>query len=331
MRHAVFATIICLLSGCAGTFNHTIDFNPSEPLRIAVLPFLQTDDDGKVIVNEGRLLVDNLSLVSSPPPNTPTQVVRKRTIAELEKTGLDVVNSSLIDIDLPHHGYALSDGSIDTIKLHHTDAKEICQALLNCDAVLYGTVTKWDRSYYGVESVNTVGITLKIISARSGNVLFESSGEDSTSRGISKIPTGFSSLFLEPIKGLDSEIIGNLADAVVAKMLEPLNVTSRPAFLESSPPSIFASSTDAQSETLKRTDTLIVVAFASEHNQATFSIGNAITDIPMIERTPGHYFGEYIPLETDSFSGATVSISLKDSFGRSTIQKISKSPLTLAP
>lgn len=329
MKQLQYAIFLFLITGCAGSYNHNLNFNPSEPLRIAVLPFLQTDDNNQVVVSEGRLLVDNLSLVSSTVTNTPTQAVRKRTIEALEKTGLDVVNSSLIDIDLPHHGFALSDGSIDTVKLHHSSAKEICEALLNCDAVLYGTVKKWERNYYGVESVSSVGISFTIVSARSGKTIFESSGEDSTSRGITKIPTGLSSIFLEPIKGLDSEIISKLAGEVVTKMIEPLNITKRADFLESSPPSIYASSTDAQGTTLKSTETLIVLAFGSEHDQATFSIGNTVTDIPMIERTPGHYFGAYVPLDSDSFSSASITVSLKDSFGRSTIQKISKKPLTL--
>lgn len=324
-----FLILLCfLVSACAGTYTHTIDFNPSEPLRIAVLPFLTVDSDGKPKEEEGRLVLDNLALVSSALEATPSQIVRKFTINQLSKTGLDIVSSALIDIDLPHRGYGTADGKLDTIKVNGESAKALCTTFLDCDAVLYGKVTRWDRSYYGIQSVNTVGIELKLVSARTGKTIFEGKGEDSESRGITKIPTGLSSVVLEPIKGLDSEIIVSLANSVVRQVLEPLDVSKRAEFLETAPPAIFASSHDAKGKVSSHTP-LIVVMFASPGSTGSFSIGTSVTDLPMIERAPGHYYGEYVSLPGDSFKNEPVVVSVTDSFGRTTKQEISKDSISL--
>ena len=324
----VFVLVI-IASGCSGTYDHKIDFNPSEPLRIAVLPFLAVDSDGKVVEQESRLVLDNLSLVSTALEETPNQIVRKLVMAELKNSGLDLISPGLIDIDLPHHGFNKADGTIDTERLHSIAAKELCTHFLDCDAVMYGTVTHWDRSYYGIESVNTVGVDMKLVSARTGKIIFSANAEDSDSRGITKIPTGFSSIVLEPIKGLDSDIIVKLARSVTKKMLEPLDLKSRPDFLETAPPSIFASSHDQAIGTLPKNKPLIVVMFASEKQAASFSIGSTIKGIPMIERHPGHYYGEYVPLPGDSFVNAPVVVAVTDMYGRTTTQQIAKEALTL--
>ena len=313
--------VLTLLTACSGTYKTKLDFNPGEPLRIAVLPFVVKDSEGKIVNEEGRLLVDNLSLISSAVEETPAQTVRKQTTAELKKTSLDLVSGTLIDIDLPHHGYARADGTLDLERVWLTPPSQLCSSFLSCDAILYGTVTRWDRSYYGLESVNTVGIEIKIVSAKNGAILFSSEARDSESRGISKIPTGISSIFLEPIKGLDSDIITNLSSTVVKKMLQPLIVANRPHYVDSSPPAIYASSHDGANRKISEQQPLVIVLFGSEGAQASFSIGNVIESVPMLERSPGHFYGEYLPIKTDSFKDQEVTVTLQDAVGRKSTSK----------
>ena len=131
---------------CSGTYHQNLNFNPVEHLRVAVLPFVFVDKNGKINNQESRLLLDNLELVSSQLQETPSQIIRRSVIGELHNSALDVVSPALIDIELPHHGFGLSDGSIDLEKLVKTDPRDICKHLIDCDAVMYGKVTKWDRS-----------------------------------------------------------------------------------------------------------------------------------------------------------------------------------------
>lgn len=318
----LFLGSLSALISCSGTYRHQVHFNPNEPLRVAVLPFQAVDASGKPIEIEARLLIDNLSLVSSEQKETPVQIARRQVLAELGRTNLDLVSSALIDIDLPHHGFGRTDGSIDFGKLWATSPKELCSKFITCDAVLYGRLLRWDRSYYGLQTVNTVGLELKIVSARDGKVLYEASGEDSESRGITKGPTGFSSLLVEPVRGLDSQIIVDLSQQTVQKMIEPLKSQQRPKFLETAPPSIYASSHDSQSGRLSPSAPLIVVAFGSPAAQASFSIGDKILDLPMLETLPGHYYGEYLPLAGESFAPQSVLVKLSDEYGRSSIQEV---------
>jgi hypothetical protein len=183
--------------------------------------------------------------------------------------------------------------------------------------VLYGYIDKWDRSYYGLQSVNTVQVRVKMVSANSDLVLFESLGSDSTSRGITKIPTGFSSLVVEPLKGLDYEIISELASSVVSEMLSPLKASVRPDFLETPPPVIYAVGARVHN------DTVHIVLFGSAKHQASLSIAGGPSNVPMIERSSGHYYGEYLPIKVSTLaSKPDIKITLGDSFGRKTEQLV---------
>jgi len=278
------------------------------------------------------LLLDNVSLVSSKLKQTPAQFVQGLVQTELSKASLDIIPPALVDAELIHAGYGVTGTNpvrMDLARVFSADPSTLCSKVLSCDAVLYGKVTSWDRSYYGVQAVATVGIQLKLVSARTKKVLYEIDAKDSDSRGITKGPTGFSNLVLEPLKGLDNEIITDLARSVVDKSIDPLSNDARPEFLTTSAPFVLASAHDAASGILPRNRTLTVVAFGSAGNTAYFNVGSTTQGIPMLERAPGHYIGEFVPLPSDSFQNESVTITLKDSFGRTTSQRIATTPISL--
>ena len=323
--------VILLTTACAGTFKSDLKpgFSPSEPLRVAVLPFFRVDDKGEVVEEKEGLLIDKISVLSSELKDPPTKVIRGEVVIELAKSSFDLVSPVLIDLDLPHHGFAKEDGTLDLKKLKATDPKDICEKFLDCDAVLIGTVPTWSRRYYGLQSVNNVGVTLDLISARDRKVLFHAEGEDSDSRGLSKGPTGLRDLFIEPIKGLDSEIIVQLSRRIIKQLIAPLERMKIIAPIATPPPSIYASSHDGIDNLLPKSRPLIVVGFGTPGQVASFSLGTTVENIPMVERSPGHYYGEYFPLPQDSFKEQPVIISLRDTFGRATTQTISKGPITV--
>ncbi len=318
--------------GCAGSFKPTLNFNPSEPIRIAVLPFGQVDERGRFVEVDESLLLDNISLVSAKLKQTPAQFIQGLVQTELSKASLDVIPPALVDAELIHAGYGVAGTNpvkMDLAKVFAADAGTLCSKILSCDAVLYGRITSWDRSYYGVQAVATVGIQLQLISARTKKVLYEIDARDSDSRGITKGPTGLSNIVLEPLKGLDNEIITDLARHVVDKSIDPLSNDSRPEFLTTNAPFILASAHDAASGTLAGNKILTVVAFGSPGTTASFSLGTTSQGIPMLERAPGHYIGEFVPLPSDSFKNQSVTVTLKDSFGRATSQRIATTPVSL--
>ena len=323
----IFALI---LTSCAGSYKSQVKYNPLEPLRVAVLPFSQVDEAGKFVAADATLAIDDVALVSSELKGTPATILQQSVLNALSETALDVVSPGLVDAQLSHRGFLnQSTMEIDPNKVFGATPSLICNDLLSCDAILYGKVTKWDRSYYGIQSVSTVGLNLRLVSARDGTELFTVDAEDSDSRGITKGPTGFSDLVIEPIRGLSNEIIVDLAKRLVTKALAPLTLDERPEFLNTPPPAIFASSHDANGPLLDRNSPLTVVMLGSGGSIATFSIGNQIENIPMVETTEGHYIGEYYPLSTDLFQSEPVTVRLVDSVGRETSQKVGKGSVTL--
>jgi len=290
-----------------------------------VLPFAQVDSNGQVVAAEEDLLIDNIGIVSSKLKQTPADFVQGLVQTELSRASLDVVAPAVIEAGLAHGGYAVPSSKpvkLDLAKILTLNPKEFCSTIASCDAVLLGRVTTWDRSYYGLQTINTVGLKLKLVSARSNKVLFESFAQDSDGRGLSKGPTGFSNLVLEPIKGLDNEIITTLAAQVVKKSLEPLNARKRPEMLASAPPSIIAAAHDAASGVISTGNRLTVVFVGTPGLLGTFSVGSFAIGIPAVERSPGRYIGEFVPLSSDSFRDQLVTVSLQDAVGRITQKEL---------
>lgn len=311
---------MCLLTSCAGTYKHELKFNPSEPLRVAVLPFQQVDSGGKVITDSANTALDSVPFVSEKLSDPPAVFVRKLVQSELQKSKLDLVAPAYVDTQLSHHGFGTAP-FFNREKLQSTPATALCE-MLSCDAVLYGTVTEWDRSYYGIQAVSTVAVHLRMVRASDGAAIFTASAEDSDSRGISKGPTGISSIVLEPIKGLSNTIITDTASRLVTSMIKPVLVASRPEPLDSFPPAIFASSHDGRGRGISVSAPLTVVMLGTPKEDAYFSIGSIIEQIPMVEKDEGHYIGQYYPLAPDRVSAEPVFVYLRDKYGRLSEQKV---------
>ncbi len=328
MRAWSILMVLSLFSmGCASQVMHTVAFDPHEPLRVAVLPFAQVDESGMVVSTDPELWLDSVSLVSSKLRQPPARFVQKVTVDELSRSGLDLIPGSVVGSKLVHFGFGI-EHEFDLPKIRRAAPKDLC-ALLGCDALLYGTLTRWDRSYYAVQSVSSIGLELRLVRASDGMVLFSSTASDSESRGVSKVPTGFSDLVLEPIRGLDNDIIADLARRLVRQMTEPLRVEQRPAVLRTAAPAIIAVAQTAFDGEVSRHRPLTVVLSGTPGARGFFSVGEVFQNVPMIEREPGHYFGELYVLPTDHFSKQPLQVVLVDAFGREARTDLQQVLLTL--
>jgi hypothetical protein len=324
-------SICACVTACGPTVTHTVNFNPSEPLRLAVLPFRYVGDgasSSEVAPPTSNLLIDSINPLASVPTSSPTQLARTYVQNELTATRFDVLTPFLVEATLAHSGLTNSEGAFLQQKIHALSPQEICEEFLTCDAVLYGTVYDWDRDYYGIESVSSVDIEVVVRSARTGAEIFRSRGKDSDRRGISGGPTGFSDLVLEPIRGLDASIIEELAQKTIASMFRPLR--NKPTSPIAGPPSIYAAATDSHHGNFGSAKPLLVLMYGSSTKTASFSIGSVIRDIPMVEKYPGHYAGEYYPLDGDSFSQQAVTVQLRDEFGRAATHAVPGQALQLS-
>lgn len=328
LRLLVLALVLPILGGCSASYRRELSFDPSEPLRVAVLPFYQLDDTGMVLTERSDVyLIDHIPGVSRTAEESPAAFVQGLFETELRQSGFDLVPRGAVEAALLHGGFRSSAG-IDLASMLKARPDDLCRTI-QCDALLYGRVTKWDRSYYVLQSVNTVGLDVRLVRAVDGLTLFEAMSEDSESRGLSKGPTGYTSLVLEPIRGLDTDIIVELASNVVAATVEPLRRHREDAAAEVSPPLIYASSHDAADGRIAPDARLVVLAFGTPQASAAFSIGDRILDVPMFETLPGHYVGEFYPLAGDTFHDQEVVVSLRDKFGRSIEQRATRRTVSL--
>ncbi len=304
-----------LMTACSGQFKNKIDFNPAEPIRVAVLPFYQEDADGlKEEKFDSELLLDNVPLVSSKLKASPATTVQAFVLDKLQKTGLDIVAPGYVQSQLGHHGFVI-EKKFAINKILNTSPKKLCELVL-CDAVLYGKVTRWTRSYYGVQSVNTVGVELKMVRASDNKVLYTSTGEDSGRRGLTGLPTGFSSIAVEPILGLDNEEIVKLSEEVAEKVVSPLYSSNRPEYLNSQSPAIFGAVHTGAKSKIDEQHPLTVLVLGTPKLQGYFTIGRSGIRLPLFEQEDGHYVGEYVPLDKSVKGPVEVLVTLKDTFGR---------------
>lgn len=319
---------VSMFSACGVHQKVHVDFTSTEPLRVMVLPFVRYED-GKIINADESLFVDGIPLLSESLLEHPAELLRQMVQTELSKTGLDIIAPYLVNIELPHHGFALADGTIALQKLYASPAKGLCQDFLDCDAVLYGYVTDWDRSYYGVQTVNSVGLQLRLVSARTEKVLFETEVSNDDGRGISGGPTGFSDIVLEPIKGLDSKYIEESARVVAQAAVEPLQTGIKAPATNEAPPSLYAVAHSPNRLPASAKRPLLVLAYAQAGGTASFSIGDTIVDFPMVEVEPSKYVGQYQVLENEQLIGQVVSVTLIDTYGRKTTQTSASGLLTI--
>lgn len=325
-------TTFSFVACSAPQYQHEGSLDRTQSMRVAVLPFIRLNG-AEDIIKPGEdepgtsLPVDRVPLLSTPLEQSPEEIIRDQVFQALSRTKLDLVSPTLIEDQFIHHNYTVN-GGLDIARIYRTPPQELVE-LLECDALLYGTLVRWDREYYGLETVNEIELELKLVSGE-GKTLYTAHASDNSSRGLSKIPTGFVSIVTGPLRGLDSKIIADLSRRMVEKMLSPLFVENRPAYLKTPPPAIYgATALVPTGNTIMPEQGLTVMLVGTPGLHASFSIDDVIKRVPMTERQSGHYLGKYYPLPSDHFINQPVTVYIRDKDGRETSQQLSVPPLSL--
>ncbi|MDD2943590.1 MAG: hypothetical protein PHC51_11575 [bacterium] len=330
-RHHLFASLFIIVSlslaSCGPSITTSLSYPHSQSLRLLVLPVIERPTENATI--DHSIIFDHLPDLGDKNMDTPAEYLRNLVLNELSaSTDMDLIPSAYIDAELSHHGFADKDGKINLNELYRTPAEVLCNEIFDCDAVLYSELNEWQRNYYALYSNNSVSFSLRIVAlatrlsadSNSGEeIVFSTSAHDSSSSGLFKAPTGYVSLALEPIKGVNKEVIENLAEDMVEKALEPLKTGKRSEFLKSPPPAIYAVAHNADGGNIN--GKLTVLMSATPDMQASFSLGNSVENIPMTEKDSGNYIGFYYPNSNDSFTNADLQVTIIDRWGRKTTSK----------
>ncbi|MBI4617179.1 MAG: DUF799 family lipoprotein [Planctomycetes bacterium] len=312
-----------LAGGCADD-TYQLNYDPRAPLRVAVLPFTETQAGDTFTSVPFAAVVDVLPIIGRSDDRGPATILRWRFLARARDTQMEIVDPSYVDSIL------LERGIYENAAFLKVDPKDLGKTL-GADAVLYGEVTKWDRTYAVVESVTTVGLKIAMHESQTGTLLWEAQCEATDAAGLTGGPTGYTSAALEPVRGLSGETLYKLADEVCRKIVEP-HLFGGEDVEHSTPPFIAASAHSAKGpDSMRAGSEFHVVAIGSPDCKASFSIGPFRESVPMTEFGDGTYVGTYVVQPGDRFDANEIKIELVGPDGGVTVQRLKGAKIEFAP
>ncbi|MDP6625833.1 MAG: DUF799 family lipoprotein, partial [Nitrospinota bacterium] len=196
MRWILLSCLMTILTACATPMNRlqvssnfaTKDKLP--PLKLVILPL-----EGK---HEGA------------------EFFREALHTTLMDTELNISEKFLVDKALKKNGWS------SPKELLPIPPQKLGEAF-GADALLYGKVTKWSKYYAIIHSTLVVGLELKLVDARTGEILWTGEELDREFEGIVKIPTGIISAFANPLIFVgEKSNLNSLAAKVARNITESL-------------------------------------------------------------------------------------------------------------
>ncbi len=302
-------------------------YDDQAPIRVAILPFEDESGGGafSVLAAPFKAIADLFVSGSGAPPGEPATALREAIAANVRVTNIDLVDLRFVNTTLTHNGI-VREG--DLSGLRKTPARRLGD-LLGADALLFGKVTTYRAEYYLAESNVTIGADLELIDVYTGAALWEATGNQSMSFGLSKGPTGYSSAVVEPIKGLRESNLWNVSAEFARNIGASLRGRAETEDEAQGPPPFvtLASSSVEEGARLEPGDVVRVVAVGSIGSRASFDIGGARRGIPMVEFGSGTYQGSYTVLEGDRFAGDVIVVTLRNHEGRAASVPLAKTPV----
>lgn len=288
-RHLLLLSFILLLGGCAALEPTRADRPAPGPLprTVAVLPF--EGPEGK---EEGR------------------RIVRGVVYNHLSGTTYEVLKLHLVDERL------------QTAQLLTTDAiarqsPQELGALLKADAILYGTVTHYNRLYALLYSQVAVGAKIRLVEAGSGKLIWE---REEVARihagGVAVSPWGAAFTAATTALNLREAELLHASDDFGRKLLHGL--PTPPLSEARRPPRLDRVLSDGAGRVLKAGDMVTVIMEGEAGHVATFDLLPLARNIPMTESPEGVYTGRQTVRPGENAQDAYVVARLIDAQGRLT-------------
>ena len=141
---------------------------------------------------------------------------REALHATLMDTGLNISEKFVVDGIIKKNGWNTPE------QLFAIPPQKLGEAL-GADALLYGKVTKWNKYYAIIHSTLVVGLELKLVDARTGELLWTGEQLDNKFEGLIKIPTGIISAIVSPLIFVgEKSHLNSLASKVAKEITESL-------------------------------------------------------------------------------------------------------------
>lgn len=283
-RAMTLALVACLGSACSSVDVHQhaapgFEQLRAAGLRIAVMPFsVSAPEDGLLtasLASVGELY--SLEAVAGAPGREGIgELLRRDLIAWLQQSEFEVLDPWFVGTVLTHAGVDRQQ------QLLPANAPHLAQ-LLDCDGVVFGDVTRWNRSYYVLQSNTEVAMRLELRD-RGGNELFVTERSESIGAGLSGGPTGYQSLAAEPIAGLRGSHLQMLTRSVARHVATDLNggdLGAHPGPM--SPRLSVVALAKLHDGPFRAGERIEVVAVGTPDCAVRFDIGCLRTEVPMTE------------------------------------------------
>lgn len=255
-------------------------------LRVAALPFAVSaaEDDavsGSLAPLAGLLALEGLG-ADAPQAMAAGGVMQRALLALLAGSPLNMEEQWVTRTELAHAGFSMS------ALQDRQRAREFAE-LLHVDALLYGEVYEWDRSYYGLQSTQSVGLRVWLIDGATGEELAFAERWRREGAGLSGGPTGYFSVATAPIQGLASSTLSFLAIQVAYDIAEDLLGGAPPqsfdfANARGTSPRLSVVAADPLGDPgLAAGERLQVVAVGTAGSRVSFDLGGYRTRVPMLE------------------------------------------------
>ncbi|MBI4776647.1 MAG: DUF799 family lipoprotein [Deltaproteobacteria bacterium] len=187
-------------------------------------------------------------------------------------------------------------------------------AILNVDAVIYGTITHYNRIYAVLVSDVAVGAILRMADTKTGEDLWTGKHVAHTpSGGIATTPVGLILTALSTAYNLRAINLYRTSDDLFREMVKAV---PKPTLAEAeAPPNIIMLAQDGAFSIKKAGDVIKVAMEGDAGMRATFDIGDFKKGLFMKEVSPGNYVGEYRIVPGDNVKDALVTGHLLNEAG----------------
>lgn len=334
-----------LLASCSGfsrKFERVQDFETrvGQAYRVAVLPFTFSAPMDSALTSGlgglGSVLALEGLTDEAPPQRIAATTLRRAFVASLAGSRFEVSALWLTDTNLRHNGLLAS------TRRTTNDARKIA-ALLDVDGVIVGDVIAWNRSYYGLQSSQEVGLQLELVDRRSGRRLIKAEYRANDASGLTGGPTGFVSAGTAPIAGLKGSTLAELARDVARAAASDLGAEPDPnealrvdAARGEVPMLAFFSFHTSRAGALRPGDRITVAAVGTADCECRFDLGRYRSGIPMVATdryenvrgTRQTYVGHYVVQPGDTAAQLPVSVTISRG-GRSSRHRVTRATVRL--